>query len=119
MESSQWLEVGGQCAAKLKLVRFGNCTLVFLFFQGKQRIATYVSAKLQVDSISASADFGAGDVEVKVHFGDREDVFSQVIARRLIELLHTDVILAVSSKSPQTQHECLEVVQALQSLLAS
>lgn len=117
MESSRWLEVGGESGAKLKLVRFGNCTLAFLFFQGKQRIATYVSAKLQVDSISASADFG--DVEVRVLFGDREDVFSQVVARRLIELLHTDVVLAVSSSSPRTQRECLELVQALQVLLAS
>lgn len=69
-----------------------------------------MSAKLERDSVAQDD----GDVNVQVHFGNRDDLWAQVIARSVIELVGTtEVLLALSSKSPQNEHDTRVLLEEL------
>ena len=89
---------------KIKCVRFSNRLLVFVL-QGIERVASWIEAKYSVDVVS-----GRSDTDTHVAFGDRDDIWGQLIARQLVQ--HSgglDVVLGLrlesSCKSPSLVQE--------------
>ena len=103
---------GGE-TTRVKLVDFGNYVMVFLLQGPLDRIASWVEAKRTLDALS-----GQVDVNINVLFGDRDDIWTRVIARRAVDAVGKDVMLAVSlSKECKNEQGVKEVSKVVVDLL--
>jgi Proteasome assembly chaperone 3 len=108
---SEWATVTtGQTKStfRIRLVEYSNSYLIFLFKDDRNRISSYVQCKYLVDPLSGQSDF-----DVQVLLGDRDDIWSRVIARRSVELLQKDVVLALSLGSELNEALAIEISTAV------
>jgi hypothetical protein len=115
---SNWLTVksGEQdLELKIRLVEFSNYYLLFLIQGPTNRISSYVEAKRTVDRLS-----GQADVDVSVLFGDRDDIWGRVIARRTLDLVNKNIVLALSLTSDaKNERNTLNICNTLTQVLGN
>ena len=84
---------------------FANCMMLFVLQGPTDRVASWVEAKRSVDSLSGHVEY-----DTKVLFGDRDDIWTRLIARRAADMARKDVLVAISlSKEFATETGAREV----------
>ena len=76
---------------RVRAMDFANCMVLFVLQGPTDRVASWVEAKRSVDTLSGHVEF-----DTRVLFGDRDDIWTRLIARRAADMAKKDVVVGVS-----------------------
>ena len=86
-------------SVRIRTVEFANLLMILVCQGPVDRISSYVEGKRSIGTLS-----GFEDVEVKVMFGDRDDIWSQLITRRAVDTVKRNVLIGFGL-SPESKNE--------------
>lgn len=102
-----WIQVQSETIGltHFRLEYFDNKLLIFILQGPKLRVSSWVEANIEVHPLSGKADHS-----VEVLFGDRDCIWTRVIARRILEETKQNVLLGILlSKESHCEAAALEL----------
>lgn len=116
LQLSGWtrVEVGdAKLETRMRFVDFSNKLFILVCQGPNDRISSYVEANRKASALSHFAD-----IDVAILMGDRNEVWTQVIARRAVELAGKDILFGFGLNPKMDETHALGLSNAINQQIA-